>query len=139
MSVKKVVGVGGVFFKCKDPKAMNSWYTEHLGMKTNEYGALFEFRNTEDPSQRNFLQFSPFSQTTKYFEPSEKDFMINFRVENLEALLDELKEAGIEQVGEIMREDYGLFAHIMDPEGNKIELWQPIHDVFETMASDTNH
>jgi predicted enzyme related to lactoylglutathione lyase len=133
---KRVVGVGGIFFKSNDPKAMNAWYSKHLGLKTNEYGALFEFRNAEIPDQKNYLQLSPFSQQSKYFEPSTKDFMINFRVDDLEALLVELKAEGVQQVGDIMREEYGLFAHILDPEGNKIELWQPIHDVFEKMAGD---
>ena len=114
--MKKVVGVGGIFFKSKDPKTMNAWYTEHLGLRTNEYGALFEFRNSQQPDQRNYLQFSPFTESTTYFEPSEKDFMINFRVEDLDGLLEELKASGIQQVGEVMREEYGLFAHIMDPE-----------------------
>lgn len=136
MSKKKVVGVGGVFFKAKDPGALNQWYSEHLGLKTNQYGALFEFRNSEEPDQMNYLQLSPFSEETRYFAPSHKQFMINFRVENLEGLLEELKAAGIKQIGEIMKESYGSFAHIMDPEGNKIELWEPVHKVFEDMARD---
>jgi predicted enzyme related to lactoylglutathione lyase len=139
MGNKKVTGVGGVFFKSRDPKKLNAWYSEHLGIKTNEYGALFEFRNSEDPSVKSYLQFSPFAESTTYFAPSEKDFMINFRVADLESLLVELKAADIEQVGETVRESYGLFAHIMDPEGNKIELWQPIHSEFEKLAGeDTN-
>lgn len=140
MSKKKVVGVGGIFFKCRDPKAMNEFFTRHLGMKTDQYGSLFEFRNTDDTSQKNYLQLSPFPADTKYFDPSDKPFMINFRVENLEELIEELREAGVEIVGEIMRENYGLFAHILDPEGNKIELWEPVHSEFEKLAGDnTNH
>lgn len=136
MKKGRATGIGGVFFKSKDPAALNSWYTQHLGLKTNPYGALFEFRNSLDTEQRNYLQLSPFPESTDYFSPSSREFMINFRVENLDALLEQLREAGIQQVGEIMRESYGNFAHIMDPEGNKIELWEPIHDVFKDMAGD---
>ncbi len=131
---KKVVGIGGIFFKCKDPNAMNQWYEDHLGMTGNGYGVNFEFRNSDKPEEKNYLQLGTFKESTTYFEPSEKDFMINFRVENLEELLVELKASGIQQIGETMKESYGLFAHIMDPEGNKIELWQPFHDEYEKMS-----
>lgn len=140
MSSKKVTGVGGIFMKCKDPSAMNKWYENHLGLKSNGYGVLFEFRNSDDPEQKEHLQLGTFKEDTTYFEPSKKDFMINFRVEHLESLLEELKASGIQQIGETMRESYGLFAHIMDPEGNKIELWQPFHVEHEKMVeNETNH
>lgn len=140
MSSKKVIGVGGIFMKCKDPSAMNKWYEDHLGVKSNGYGVLFEFRNTDIPDRKEYLQLGTFKEDTTYFEPSSKDFMINFRVEDLESMLAEMKANGIQQVGEIMRESYGLFAHIMDPEGNKIELWQPFHKEYsEMVGDDTTH
>ncbi|MBL4752051.1 MAG: VOC family protein [Flavobacteriales bacterium] len=130
---KKVTGVGGIFFKCKDPEQMRNWYKANLGLVTNEYGALFEFRSTDEPEDKGYLQWSPFEEKTKYFEPLKKEFMINYRVENIEALVDELKEAGVEIVDSIEAFEYGKFVHIMDPEGNKIELWEPVDKVFTDM------
>jgi len=137
---KKATGIGGIFFKCQDPEKIKSWYAKHLGLLTNEYGALFEFRRTDEPDKKGYLQWSPFSQETKYFLPSAKDFMINYRVENLEALLQELADDGVEIIGELESYDYGKFAHIMDPEGNKIELWEPVDNVFtESEKGKTTH
>lgn len=124
-SMKKVTGIGGIFFKCDDPKKMNEWYKTHLGLNTNEYGASFEWREASDAIKKGSTQWAPFAQTTKYFEPSKKDFMINFRVDNLEALVEDLKKEGVTIVDKIETYDYGKFVHIMDLEGNKIELWEP--------------
>lgn len=123
--MKKVTGIGGIFFKCKDPKAMNEWYNTHLGINAGDYGASFEWRDAEDSSKKGLTQWSTFSDGTKYFEPSAKDFMINYRVENLEALVEELKKANITIVDNIESYDYGKFVHILDMEGNKIQLWEP--------------
>ncbi|MFP7654967.1 VOC family protein [Chryseobacterium proteolyticum] len=90
--LKRVTGIGGIFFKCKDPKKMREWYSDHLGLRTNEYGAVFEWYQGADNSKKGFSQWSPFSEKTKYFQPSEKDFMINYRVEHLEKLVAELKK-----------------------------------------------
>jgi len=137
---KKVTGIGGIFFKSKDPQKMREWYKEHLGLVTNEYGSLFEFRSTDNPDQKGYLQWSPFADKTKYFEPSKKDFMINYRVENLEKLIEELRKEGVEIVGEIESFDYGKFAHILDLEGNKIELWEPVDNVFTKLyEGETTH
>jgi predicted enzyme related to lactoylglutathione lyase len=120
--MKKVIGIGGVFFKAKDPKAMAQWYQTHLGIDFDgKIYCDFEFSTEEKGS----MAFSFFEPQTKYFEPSEKEFMINFRVENLDALLKTLREEGVEIVGEPQAYDYGKFGWILDPEGNKIELWQP--------------
>lgn len=124
--MKKVTGIGGVFFKCKDPKAINEWYKTHLGFDTTAYGVNFEWRDAENPDQKGSTQWSPFPETTKYFEPSVKNFMINYRVDNLEALVAQLKAEGITIVDQIETYDYGKFIHIMDLEGNKIQLWEPI-------------
>ncbi len=127
---KKVTGIGGIFFKCKDPDGMKSWYNKNLGLVTNEYGSLFEFRNTNRPEEINYLQWSPMTDKTKYYEPSKKEFMINYRVENIEELVEELKAEGVEVVDEIESFEYGKFVHIMDPESNKLELWEPIDQPF---------
>ena len=123
--MKKVTGIGGIFFKCKDPNKMKEWYKEHLGMDTNQYGASFEWRQHDDPTKKGTTQWSPFSETTKYFDPSTKDFMINYRVEDLEGLVEQLKTEGVTIVDNIESYDYGKFVHIIDVEGNKIQLWEP--------------
>jgi predicted enzyme related to lactoylglutathione lyase len=134
--MKKVTGIGGIFFKCKDPKKMNEWYNKHLGLNTGKYGAVFEWRQGADSSQKGFTQWSPFSEKTKYFEPSTKDFMINYRVENLEALVKELKNDGVTVVDTIEAVEYGKFVHILDVEGSKVELWEPNDIVYEKLGKE---
>jgi predicted enzyme related to lactoylglutathione lyase len=124
--MKRVTGIGGIFFKCKDPKALREWYKTHLGIDVNDYGASFEWAAMTESNQKGLVQWSPFSDTTKYFEPSTREFMINYTVADLEALVAELKKEGVTIVDEIATYDYGKFVHIMDPEGNKIELWEPM-------------
>jgi len=126
LTMKKVTGIGGIFFKCKDPKKVTEWYQKHLGLNTNPYGATFEWYESADSTKKAQTQWTPFSETTKYFEPSSKDFMINYRVENLEALVAELKKEGVTIVDNMETYDYGKFIHILDTEGNKIQLWEPI-------------
>ena len=126
IQMKKVTGIGGIFFKCKDPNKMKEWYKTHLGLDAGQYGASCEWRQVEDPAKKGTTQWSPFAETTKYFEPSTKDFMINYRVENLEALVEQLKKEGVTIVDKIESYDYGKFVHIIDVEGNKVELWEPI-------------
>ena len=104
---------------------MRDWCQTHLGLNTNQYGTVFEWRQANDSTKRGFLQWSPFSEKTKYFEPSTKEFMINYRVEDLVALVEELKREGVTITDSIETVSYGKFVHIMDIEGNKIELWQP--------------
>ena len=134
---KKVIGIGGIFFKSKNHQKMKDWYEKHLGMKMNEYGAMFEFRITDEPDKKGYLQWSLFKEDTKYFQPSEKEFMINYRVADLESLLKELKSAGVEIVDTIETYEYGKFLHIMDPERNKIELWEPVDSVFTKLYQGT--
>lgn len=124
--MKKVTGIGGVFFKAKDPEAVNEWYKKHLGFETTPYGTSFEWIDKDDPTKKGLTQWNPFKESTKYFEPSGKDFMINYRVENLEALVEELKQEGVTICDGIETYDYGKFVHIMDLEGNKIQLWEPM-------------
>jgi len=134
MKMKRVTGIGGIFFKCKNPKLMREWYQTHLGLNTNEYGAVFEWRQAADSTKKGFSQWSPFTEKTKYFEPSTKEFMINYRVENLEALIEELKKEGVIVTDTIETYDYGKFVHIMDIDGNKIELWEPNDIEYEKLG-----
>ena len=133
---KKVTGIGGIFFKCKDPKALRQWYETNLGLNTYQYGAVFEYYRGGDSTQKGFLQWSPFKETTTYFGPSSKEFMINYRVADLEFLLTEFKKSGVEVLDSIEVYEYGKFLHIMDLEGNKIELWEPNDIAFEKMGLD---
>ncbi len=124
--MKRVTGIGGIFFKCKDPKKVMEWYHQHLGLDTNPYGATFEWYEGEDSTKKAQTQWTPFPESTKYFEPSKQDFMINYRVENLEALVEELKKENVTIVDKIETYDYGKFVHILDGEGNKVQLWEAI-------------
>ncbi len=124
-NLKRVTGIGGIFFKCKDPNRIKEWYKTHLGLETDQYGTTFEWRQGSDPAKKGFTQWSPFTESTKYFEPSTKEFMINYRVENLEALVEQLKKEGVTITDNIESFEYGKFVHILDIEGNKIELWEP--------------
>lgn len=126
---KRVTGIGGLFFKSKNSKELVAWYGKHLGLKTDDYGSTFWWKDGygNDCS----TQWSPFAEDTNYFLPSEKQFMQNFRVHDLVHLLQQLKEEGVTIVGEMESFEYGKFGWILDPEGNKIELWEPIDHVFK--------
>lgn len=123
--MKKVTGIGGIFFKCKDPKAVKEWYNKHLGLDAGDYGASFEWRQDDDPTKKGLTQWNVNTETAKNYEPSTKDFMINYRVENLDALLEELKKEGVTILDEVVSYDFGKFVHILDMEGNKVQLWEP--------------
>lgn len=124
-SVKKVTGIGGIFFKSENPKEMREWYAKNLGVPATDYGATFDWLEKDDPKKEGSTTWSPFKEDTKYFEPSKKDFMINYRVENIEGLVEELKNNGVIIVDKIEDSPYGKFVHILDLEGNKVELWEP--------------
>jgi predicted enzyme related to lactoylglutathione lyase len=133
--MKRVTGIGGVFFKTEDPKAMNEWYARHLGLNIDpQYGTSFEWRRADSPDQRGFTAWSPFPADTTYFAPSGRDFMINYRVADLDRLLAVLRDEGVEVVGEVHTFEYGKFAHILDPEGNKVELWEPVDNEYGKMV-----
>lgn len=131
--MKRVTGIGGVFFKCDDPDAIKTWYKNHLGFDTDAYGTNFEWIQSEDGG-KGFTQWSPFKSDTKYFAPSEKGFMMNYRVANIEELVKVLKEEGVTVLDEIETYEYGKFVHILDPENNKIELWEPIDDEYDKLV-----
>jgi predicted enzyme related to lactoylglutathione lyase len=133
----KVTGIGGIFFRSKNPKEAREWYSRQLGLETNEYGSVFEFRNANRPDEINYLQWSVFNEATDYFDPSKKEFMINYRVQNIEGLVKNLRESGVTVVDEISEYEYGKFVHIMDPEGNKIELWEPVDSILTKLGSKT--
>ncbi|MCW5907456.1 MAG: VOC family protein [Chitinophagales bacterium] len=130
----KVTGIGGIFFKCKNPKAIREWYKTNLGLAVNQYGSVFEWYQGADSTKKGFTQWSPFKETTKYFEPSAKDFMINYRVENIETLVAELHKNGVTVLDTIQVYNYGKFVHLLDPEGNKLELWEPNDIEYEKMG-----
>jgi len=125
---KRVTGLGGVFFRARDPEAIKRWYKEHLHIDSGEHGALFLWREDENPDKKGATAWGPFPEDTDYFDPAKKEYMFNYRVENLEELLRELKNEGVEVVGKMEEYSYGKFGWIMDPEGNKIELWEPLDE-----------
>lgn len=122
MKKKKVTGIGGIFFKSKDPKKMNEWYEKYLGIPVSEWGAMFEWREKDNPKKEGYTVWSTFPADTKEFK---KDFRINYRVENIEELVKELKDAGVTIADNITDSGYGKFVHILDPESNSIELFEP--------------
>ncbi len=123
----KVLGIGGIFFKTTDPKSTRAWYAQHLGLEVNDWGCTFESRAIDHPEGIEQLQWSPFAQDTQYFEPSAKDFMINYRVQNIEAFVQQLRDAGVNILDEIEDTAFGKFVHLMDTDGNKLELWEAPH------------
>jgi len=125
--MQRVTGLGGVFFKAKDPKAMYAWYETHLGIKgeADGSGVMFHWRDANDPGKTGLTVWSIFPESTKYFDPSKAPFMLNYRVENLDALLAALREEGVAIDPKGEQYEYGKFAWITDPEGNRIELWEP--------------
>jgi predicted enzyme related to lactoylglutathione lyase len=131
----KVTGIGGIFFFTDNPKQTREWYRTNLGIETNAYGATFESRDIIHPDEKNLLQWSPFKKGDEYFAPSKKEFMINYRVQNIEGLIVNLKQNGVTILDSIATYDYGKFIHIMDTEGNKIELWEPVNSTI-TPADD---
>lgn len=133
---KRVTALGGIFMKSSDPAATRAWYNEHLGFNAEQYGATFEWRHVADSGKKGTSVWNPFPADTKYFAPSGREFMINLQVENLEWLLGQLKAEGIEQIGEMQAYEYGKFAHIVDPDGTKIELWEPSEEGFGDEAGE---
>jgi predicted enzyme related to lactoylglutathione lyase len=124
--VKRVTGLGGVFFQADDPEKLYQWYEKHLGIQREPHGqgAMMHWRENDNPERRGATVWALFEKRTPYFEPSRAPFMLNYRVDDLEALLEALRAEGV-TIDKHEDSDYGRFAWIMDPEGNKIELWEP--------------
>ncbi len=132
--MKRVTGIGGILFECEQPSEMKAWYQQHLGLQTDDYGTNFEWRHSDDPSKKGFTQWSPFPKNARYLKPSNQSFMMNFRVENLADLIPVLKAEGVTVLDEMEVLDYGKFVHILDPEGNKIELWEPMDEAYDLIV-----
>ena len=126
---KRVTGIGGLFFKSTNPKESKDWYKKHLGFNTDDWGTTFWWKDKEGKDCST--QWSPFPKETDYLNPSKKDFMFNYRVENLVELLAALKSEGVTIVGEMQEFEYGKFGWILDNDGTKIELWEPIDSAFQ--------
>ncbi|MFT6866431.1 MAG: putative enzyme related to lactoylglutathione lyase [Cyclobacteriaceae bacterium] len=123
----KITGVGGIFFKCDNPKALREWYGSTFGLDYNDYGIQFQSRSLENPEQKEYLQWSSFSKDSDYMQ---KEYMINYRVQNIEKLIENMRAAGVTFCDELETYEYGKFIHVLDPEGNKMELWEPIDTIF---------
>lgn len=130
----RVTGVGGIFFKTKNPDETKKWYEKHLGLNTDKWGTNFEWFQGSDATQKGFTQWSPFSADTKYFEPSPQPYMINYRVVHLEKLIEQLQQNGVTVLDSIETFEYGKFVHILDNDGNKIELWEPNDVAYEKLV-----
>src|SRR5437016_5542878 len=126
--MKYITGIGGIFFKANDPEKLAAWYKEHLGLEVEEWGGI-NFRENDpvnqNPRRQAYTVWSPFPANTDYFAPSAKPFMINFRVTNLDALLAKLRSEGVTVDERADKSEFGYFGWAMDPEGNRIELWEP--------------
>ena len=130
--MKRVTGIGGVFFKVKDPEATRAWYEKHLGFNVDTYGTSFAWQSEKNPNGIGFTAWSPFKEDTEYFGDAQ-DFMINFRVADLTKLVAVLKEEGVTIVDEIQSFEYGKFVHIEDLNGMRLELWEPVDEVYDNM------
>lgn len=125
--MKKVTGIGGLFFRSKDAPSTRAWYEKHLGIASGEYGGHFSWRDADDPDKGVcYTAWNIFREDSDYFHPGEQEFMINYRVENLEQLVEELRNQGVVQVGQIEYYPYGKFAWILDCDDRKVELWEPV-------------
>jgi predicted enzyme related to lactoylglutathione lyase len=123
--MQRVIGLGGVFFKSAQPQVLRSWYHKHLGIAVEDWGSMFNLKQVQEDAPGAYNVWSPFSESTAYFAPSEKPFMFNFIVHELHPLLDKLREEGVSVIEKTEESEFGKFGWILDPEGNKIELWEP--------------
>ncbi len=130
----RVTGVGGVFFRSPDPAATREWYAEHLGLGTDDYGTNFRWRSHSDPESVGHTQWSPFDQDTDYFGDSAQQAMVNYRVDDLDAILERLQASGVALAGEMQVEPFGRFQHVIDGDGRRIELWEPVDQEYATIV-----
>ncbi len=130
-AARRARAIGGVFFRSADPEATRAWYQQHLGLGTDAYGSAFTWRPDSAPEQRGFTQWSSFEADTDYFGSADQQFMINYRVEGLAELVETLRAEGVEIVDEIDVQPYGSFVHIVDNDGRRVELWEPIDTEYE--------
>lgn len=133
----RVTGIGGVFFRSPDPAATRDWYGEHLGLGIDAYGTNFRWRSHTEPERKGFTQWSPFDHDTDYFGQPEQQAMVNYRVDDLDAILERLRSSGVEIVGEMQVEPFGRFQHIIDGDGRRVELWEPVETEYEKIVDGT--
>lgn len=127
--------IGGVFFRSANPEETRNWYARHLGLAIDAYGTNFAWRHKDEPDKAGYSQWSPFEADTDYFGDREQQFMINYRVENLDLLLEQFRNDGVEIVGDIQVEAFGRFVHIIDNDGRRVELWEPIDAEYEKILN----
>ncbi len=132
MTKKKVTGIGGILFKSENPQKTKDWYEKHLGFKTDSYGTTFQWQDQE--GQKGHTVWSPMEKDHQHFEDGDRDFMLNLRVDDLDAILEDMKAEGVEQIGETQEYEYGRFAYVKDPDGMKVELWEPNDQSFDEIA-----
>ena len=137
-TMPRVTGIGGIFLSVDDPAKTMAWYRQNLGIAMDDYGAVFESRNARSPQEANYLRWSIFPKGDPYFSPSSTEFMINYRVQNIEGLVRQLKAAGVTVLDSITAYEYGKFVHLSDPDGHKIELWEPIDSALTKLGGVTN-
>ncbi len=125
---KRVNGIGAIMFKSGDPEKLRQWYARHLGIESEAWGAVFPWRRADDPQRLSYTVWSPAREDSDYFQPSSHAYMINYQVDDLEGLLEQLRKEGVEVVGGVEESEFGKFAWVLDPEGRKVELWQPRDD-----------
>ncbi|MGE3163943.1 MAG: VOC family protein [Planctomycetota bacterium] len=124
--MRRVTGIGGIFFKSKDPTALREWYRKHLGIDAEEWGGVaFRWQSAENPTGVGSTVWSVFEASSKYFDPSPAPFMINYRVADLHELLGVLRSEGCEVATQVEESEFGKFGWVMDPDGNRVELWEP--------------
>jgi catechol 2,3-dioxygenase-like lactoylglutathione lyase family enzyme len=131
--MERATGIGGIFFKVDDPEKTRDWYKEHLGLNTDKHGSSFEWRQADEGTRKAFTQWSPFKKSSDYFD---SNFMINYRVTNLEGLVAELKEKGVVVIDEITSHDFGKFIHIVDGDGTRVELWEPVDEEYDKIVGE---
>ena len=125
MDKARVRAIGGVFFRSPDPEKTREWYSRHLGLQVDAYGTNFAWRDHDAPEHIGHTQWSPMPESTDYLGDRGQQFMVNYRVDDLDGLLDALRQSGVEIVGEIQEEPYGRFVHVIDNDGRRVELWEP--------------
>ena len=122
----RILGIGGIFFKSANQQEMKEWYATHLGLGGSGHDVMLPWREADNPENEQMTIWSIFPSDTKYLEPSQASFMVNYIVDDLDALLERLEKEGVCIDPKRQDESYGRFAWIYDPDGNKIELWQPV-------------
>lgn len=133
----RVTGIGGIFFSSENDNALERWYGHHLGIALDQYGSPFEFRNALRPEETNYLRWDITSTDSEFYAPSLQQFMINYRVQNIEGLVRNLRASNAEILDSIVSYPYGKFVHLLDPAGNKIELWEPVDSVLTALGGVT--